>query len=417
MKLLHLSDIHLGKKLQDRSRFEDHVDLFDQAIDLIRNENIDVVLISGDLYDSPMASSQSRLLYHAFSKRVIQDCNKKLIVIAGNHDSAANIEYQNDLLEVAGYYAEGVFKEEVRRITLQDEYGDVDFYLLPHAGPVKIRDTLQVEGIHSYNTANLEIAKRIEKRDGVRSVLLMHGLLIKDATTDTDRNTKTLGEQQLEAADESLGKQDLGDVEKSLEINDEQVVFLLGQLENIDASTFSDFDYVALGHIHRAYNVLENMRYCGAPLPFTFAEAQYEKSFTVVEMKEQGEVKIQTHPILLKRNLIRKTGTFEELIQAGLHEDVGEHFYELILLEDDLIDRAADRLRAYYPNLVHVAYQRDVLTSKQTITTAIDADQMQPIEVLDAFFEFKQAQSMTNDQREIVKEVLSAVYDEEGGDE
>lgn len=383
MRILHISDIHLGKKLQEQSRVADHADFFDQAIAIAKEQEVDLVIVAGDLYDSPNVSSQSRFLFHNFSKRVVQELGKKIIIIAGNHDSAANIEYQNDLLELSGYYAEGVLKKDIRVVTLQDAYGEIDFFLLPYAGPVTVRDTLGDPSIHSFNEAYHALAKRIKRRSGVRSVFIMHGLLMNDP------------KEPSPGVDQITGG-----------VEDEQITWLIGQLESIQAGLFSDFDYVALGHIHRAYNVAPNIRYCGAPIPFTFQESKFEKSVTVVDLKEPGHVDQTVIPIKVKRNLIRKKGTFDALLKEGAEADMGEHFYELTLEEDTLVEHAADRLRNYYQNLVSLRYAREDAVAGVAKTNAIETDKMQPTEVIDAFYEYKRSEKMAPEERKLVEEML-----------
>jgi len=258
MKLLHLSDLHLGKRVYEMSMLEDQRAILDQALAFARRA--DVTLICGDIYDRPVPPAEAVALFGDFLARMHAQ-GSAVAFISGNHDSAERIAFGGGLMDQAGVYVSRVYDGTVRRVELEDDFGPVHLHLLPFVKPVHVRAALGQEvGVEDYTDAMEAVigAMDIDKR--ARNVLLCHQFV--------------------------TGAMKSGSEEMSL-----------GGLEDVSAQVFTPFDYVALGHIHRAQQMMGGrVRYCGAPLCYDFGESGAQKAALLVELGKKGEMTVEPLP-------------------------------------------------------------------------------------------------------------------------
>ena len=261
MKLFHLSDLHIGKQLHHYNLAAEQRKTLAQIVALAKSEHPDAILIAGDIYDTPVPSAEAVSVFDAFLSALCEiEPQIAVMIIAGNHDSARRIDFASSILAKHEVYIAGLPPmregETIRRVTLADGYGEVDFYLLPFVKPGYVRKLFDEE-IKGYDMAVRRLIEREEIDPARRCVILSHQFY-------------TAGGKEPATCDSEI--------------------HYVGGVENVDAGVLAPFDYAALGHIHRAQHIgAEKYRYCGTPFPYSISEAGEEKSVTVVELGEKGQ--------------------------------------------------------------------------------------------------------------------------------
>lgn len=250
---------------------EDQKYILTQILSLVEDEHVDGVLLAGDLYDKSVPSTDAVQLLDWFLTRLAR-LNVSVFAVSGNHDSPERVAFGARLLSSRGVYLSPVYDGNVEKISMPDAYGEVAIYLLPFVKPAVVRHVFEEEEINSYQDAVYAAVSHLEINPQVRNVLVAHQFVTGAARCESEE-------------------------------------ILVGGLDNVDAAVFDDFDYVALGHIHSPQYVgRETIRYCGTPLKYSFSEAEQEKSVTVVELREKGQVEIQKLPIKPLREMRRIRG-------------------------------------------------------------------------------------------------------------
>lgn len=328
MKILHLADLHIGKVLNGYSMLEDQAQVLQQVISAIDRHGVEVVLISGDIYDRSIPPKEALTLYHEFLSEILVKRRIPVLAISGNHDSGERLEAGSELTEAMNYYLEGTLKKEIRRVTLKDEFGEVDFYLIAFADPAQVRLIFEQEEIRSFDDAMREITERISLRKGVRSVVLSHCYAVSQGKD---------------------GQEERFDSQKPLSI---------GGKEFVCAEHFHKFDYAALGHLHRRQKCGEDrIRYPGTLLKYSFSEEMHTKSLTIVKMREKGELEFLEEPLFPLRNLRTIRGRFEEILEGALTDENREDYIRFLLEDETFIKDAMSSLKAYYPQAMELRYE------------------------------------------------------------
>ncbi len=377
MKLIHLSDLHIGKRINDFSMLDDQRYILAEILDIIDEQKPDAVLILGDVYDKPIPSAEAVQLVDSFLTR-LADRDEPVFVISGNHDSAARIAFGSQLMRSRHVYMSPVFDGRLDPIELCDEYGPIDVYLLPFIRPADVRTCFPDEDVTDYNQA--------------MKVALAHNPI------DTSRRNIILAHQFITGATTC----------ESEEIR-------VGGLDTIDASLFDAFDYVALGHLHVAQHVgRAEVRYCGTPLKYSFSEAKHAKSVTVVEMGKKGDIEISSIPLVPRRDMREIKGPFEKITAPDVWEgtDIDDYIHVTLTDEVDVVD-AIGKLRAIYPNLMRLDYDNKRTQEQRDVITGPDMAQRSPLELFSEFFEKQNNQPMTPEQKDLVTTLIQDVWGEQ----
>lgn len=377
MKFIHLSDLHLGKRVNEYSMLEDQEYILNKIINIIDGEKPDGVLIAGDVYDKAVPSTEAVSLFDDFLTRLAE---RKLhvFVISGNHDSPERISFGSRLMDESGIHISQVYSGEIAPYAMTDEYGVVNVYMLPFVKPVHVR-RFSNETIESYTDAMRVAIAGMNVDKDERNVLITHQFVT--------------GAERFESEDISVGGAD-----------------------NVDASVFDDFDYVALGHIHGPQNCSSaRVRYCGTPLKYSFSEANDNKSVTVVELGKKGDLNVRTIPLIPKRNLVEIRGTYEELMAKSFYENTTycEDYMHITLTDEDDIVDAIGKLRTVYHNLMKLDYDNIRTRSASTIDGAADVENKSPLELFADFYELQNNQKINEKQTEFMKELIEKVWEEE----
>lgn len=371
MKLIHLSDLHLGKRIYEFSMIEDQKYILEQILHIIDGEQPDGVILAGDLYDKSIPSAEAVRLFDWFLTELARR-EVTVLAISGNHDSAERIAFGAGLMSGRKVHFSPVYDGCVRNITLEDEYGDVDVWLMPFVKPALVRHALgEEEKIEGYQSAVEAVLDHMNLNREKRNVLVAHQFVTGASRCESE------------------------------EIN-------VGGLDEISAETFADFDYVALGHIHSPQKIgRETIRYCGTPLKYSFSETEQTKSVTIVELFEKGKVELRTAELKPLRDMRKLRGTYMELMDRNSYNDTSQKDYVHITLtdEEDIPD-CLQKLRTVYPNLMQLEYDNLRTRMNREMAAAKEAEQKSEMELFEEFFELQNNQPMGEEQRNYVSELI-----------
>lgn len=375
MKLIHLSDLHLGKRVNEFPMIADQAYILKKILKIVEEEKPDGVIIAGDIYDKSIPSVEAVSLFDDFLKNLAR-VHIQTFIISGNHDSPERLAFAAELIEPSGIHIFPVYNGRVRPISMQDEYGTVNIYLLPFVKPAHVRSVFPKENTQSYTEAVRTAISHMEINEEERNVLVTHQFVT--------------GAQRSDSEEVSVGGTD-----------------------NVDAAVFQPFDYVALGHIHGPQQMTrESIRYCGTPLKYSFSEAGHRKSVTILELREKGNLKIRTADLVPLHDMRKLKGTYEELTSRKNYEGTAVDDYLHITLtdEEDVLD-AVGKLRVIYPNLMRLDYDNRRTRENTEITGANDVEQKTPLELVQDFYRQQNNQEMDEEQTAFVSGLIEEIWE------
>lgn len=374
MKFIHLSDLHLGKRVNGFSMLDDQRYILDQIVSIAESERPDAVLIAGDVYDKTTPSGEAVQLFDDFLYRLTR-LRMQVLVIAGNHDSAERLSFGGRLMTPSGVHIAPVYNGCVEPVTLADEHGTVDFYLLPFVRPADVRRFFAEDEINSYTDALGCAVRHMDIKPDRRSVLLAHQFVTGAARSDSE------------------------DVS-------------VGGLDNVDAAVFAPFDYTALGHIHGPQNVGgDTVRYCGTPLKYSFSECAHEKSVTVVQLREKGNVSVRTVSLMPLHDVRELRGSYDELLDRQNYAGTATEDYLHITLTDERdIPDVITKLRTVYPNIMKLDYDNTRTRAGALVLDAIE-ETRSPLELFEAFYERQNDHPMEPAQRQLAEEMMKEIWE------
>jgi len=379
MKILHLADLHLGKLVLEHSMIEDQRYILDRIIEKVSEYKVDCVLICGDIYDRGIPSVEAVNLFSIFLTNLYK-LKVKVFVISGNHDSKDRLSFGNELFTLNGVFIEGVFNGELKCVSIDDEYGKINIYMLPFIKPIDVRKYFDKD-IDSYNNAVSCIIENTKINKEERNIIMVHQFVIGT------------GVELIES--------------------DEEVISL-GGIDNIDVELFDDFDYVALGHLHGPQKVgREEVRYAGSPLKYSFSEVNQKKSLCIIDVKEKGNIHIELVPLEPMRDMRIIRGPIDKLLDYEVYSSGNvDDYIEALVLDDDYVVDAIFKLRSVYPNILKLEYSNNRTLLFNNNDDELDVRDKSPIELFKNFY-FKQ-NNIELDKKGInlVNDVIKEVSDE-----
>lgn len=382
MKILHTSDLHIGKYIGTYDLKEDTEYVLNQVVDTAIRERVEVVLISGDIFDRPNPSEEAIKMYVSFLKGLL-DKNIKVIAISGNHDSGIRLSAYKDILG-KGYFVEGEFNSPMRKVSLNDEYGPVNFYMLPFFTPFIVKSNLKLEkGLENYDLAMDEIIKRENIDTSQRNIILAH---------------------QFVAGFKFGGSEE----DFSYSNGDEKNVAGVGI---ISLDKFQNFDYVALGHIHKPQKISrETIRYSGSLLKYKTSEIDGpDKSVVIIDLKEKGNIEVKLDPIKPLHPFVKIKGLLSELTNTNPNEN--DYVY-LIVDDDKTPIEAKNKLTPYYKRIVDIEFPNDTLQQKMNLDTSL-ADK-RPIDFICEYYREKTNKDLDEENKKLLAEIFIEA-NKEGG--
>ncbi len=374
MKFIHLSDLHLGKRVNEFSMIEDQKYILLQTINIIDDEKPDAVIIAGDIYDKSIPSEEAMLLFDDFLLRLSKR-NISVFVISGNHDSSVRLSDHSKLIENQGIYLSPVYDGTLKPVSMEDEYGEINVYILPFIKPVVVKQYFGDEEINSYTDAVRVAIKHMNVDCNKRNVLVAHQFVLGATTCESEEH-------------------------------------IVGGLDSVSSDVFDCFDYVALGHIHgKQYIGRETVRYCGTLLKYSFSEKNHVKSVTVVDIKEKGNIDIREVMLTPKRDLREIKGSYEDITNRKNYEGTNVDDYVHIVLtdEEDVID-AIGKLRTIYPNIMKLSYDNKRTRENNVLTEAGAIEEKSPLELFEEFYTMQNNVSMSPWQTDYVKELIEEIW-------
>ena len=377
MKFIHISDLHIGKRVNEYSMLEDQEYILTKIINITDDQKADCVIIAGDIYDKSVPSAEAVELFDDFlvhlSKR-----NLKVFVISGNHDSPERIAFGGRLMTQSGIYMSPVYDGDISPVVLEDEFGKINIWMLPFVKPSHVRRYNEEAQIFSYTDAMAVAIGNLDIDENQRNIMITHQFVTGATRTESE------------------------------EIS-------VGGTDNVDVSVFDSFDYTALGHIHRPQNCKsEKVRYCGTPLKYSFSEAGDEKSVTVAELKAKGTLEIKKVPLVPLRDMVEIKGKYDEIMLRDFYRDTTyqEDYVHITLTDEEDIPDAVGKLRTVYHNLMKLDYDNTRTGTVNIIDGAGDVEKKSPFEHFAEFYEMQNNQSMSDEQSSFIKTLVEQVWED-----
>ena len=362
MRFIHLSDLHLGKRVKDFSMLEDQRFILSQILDIIDDQKADAVIIAGDVYDKPIPPAEAVELFDDFLFS-LSERSLKVFIISGNHDSAERIAFGARLMDKSGIHLSPVYDGNVRPIELEDEFGTLCVYMLPFIKPIHVRHAFPEAEISNLNEAVSLAIEKMELDTSLRNILITHQFVSGAESCESEVS--------------------------------------VGGTDSLDHAVLDAFDYVALGHLHGPQSVgRESVRYCGTPLKYSFSESAHQKSVTVLDMNEKGNISISTVALKPLRDMLKLRGSFEELLSREYYEslDCREAYLQITLSDEEELPAALSCLRLIYPNIMKLEYDNIRSREIRMIEGLDDAEQKSPLEIFSELYELQNNRPMSDTQ-------------------
>lgn len=349
MKFLHISDLHIGRKIYNYSLISNQENALNQIIELIEKESIKSVLISGDIYDKPVPSAEAVTLFDAFLTKLAK-MELNIFIISGNHDSPERIQFGNQLLQSQNIHILGKFQGKLEKTSLNDEFGKINIYMLPFVKNATFSSFFPDMKFHDISQAIEYLINISDINVSERNIILYHGFVLCNSN-------------EPETSDSELQ---------------------LGGLQLVNADIFEKFDYTALGHIHKPQWVRKNkIRYSGSILKYSFSESQQQKSVTVIDLKEKDNIEFSFYQLNEVQDMKIIRGRFDDLLENALPSD---DFIRAELADDSIVPYAMEKMRTVYPHLLELIYLKQAERISALSTESTDIENKSISELLELFF-------------------------------
>ena len=378
MKFIHISDLHLGKRVNEFSMIDDQKYILDKIIQIVDRECPHGVLMAGDVYDKSVPSAEAVALLDEFLVALSQR-RLQVFLISGNHDSPERLAFGGRLMDQSGIHIAPAYHGEAAKYIMEDEHGTVHIHLLPFVKPVHVRRYFPQADIQDYTDAVRTAVDAMMVDKTQRNVLVTHQFVTGAAQCDSEERS-------------------------------------VGGTDQVDASVLDGFDYVALGHLHGPQSVgKETVRYCGTPLKYSFSEVKHQKSVTVVELGEKGKTTVRTVPLAPKRDLVELRGTYEQLTFREFYQGTSypRDYVHITLEDEEDIPDGMSKLRVIYPYLMKLDYDNRRTRAQQQLEAATDIPSKTPLEWMEQFYAIQNGQPMEEYQRNLAAKLMERVWEDE----
>lgn len=377
MKLLHVSDLHIGKRVNGFSMLEDQKYILQEIQALAVERKVDGVLLAGDLYDKPIPPAEAVTLLDGFLTHLSEQ-GIAVFAISGNHDSPERLSFGGRLLEKEGIHLVSLYHPGDGVLELQDAWGTVRIYLLPYLKPAVIRHLDPEQTVTEYNEAVAWALSQWDLDPKCRNVLVAHQFVVGGVTCESEERS-------------------------------------VGGLDQVDAQLFRDFDYVALGHLHGPQKIgRETVRYAGSPLKYSFSEVSHHKSVVLVTLEEKGKVSVELLPLHPMRDMREIRGTYESVTMKSFYEGTCvEDYLHVILTDEEDVPEAVGKLRAVYPNVMQLSYDNLRTQGNQEILGAECPEEKTPLELFRDFYQLQNNQPMGEEQERFLAELMETIWEGE----
>ena len=370
MKFIHISDLHLGKRVYEYSMIEEQKNALEQVVKAVDDKNVDGIFIAGDIYDKSVPTIEAIELFDSFlvelSKRDID-----IFIISGNHDSPERIGFGAELLKSKRIYISKAYEGNIEYIDMEDEYGKVRVHLIPFLKPANVRRFYPDDDITDFNSAIRTVVDNMEINSSHRNVVLVHQFITGAVRSESEES-------------------------------------FLGGMDNIEYDLFDQFDYVALGHIHKPQAMgRQQVRYSGALVKYALDEVEQVKSITYLELKDKGDVLIDTIPIVPIHEMRRIEGTYMELTDRNMYIDTKvDDYLHVILKDEEDVPDALRKLRVIYPNILKLEYDNTRTRLRNSVIEREAVRKKEPIEYIEELFVMQNNTDMTSEQISVLRQIM-----------
>ena len=376
MKIAHISDLHLGKTLHNFSLIEDQEYILNQIVQKIVENKVEVLLVAGDIYDKNVAPEAGIKLFRKFLNDLV-NINIKVMVISGNHDSAERLTFGGEFMTDKGIFFSKVYDGNIEPIVLKDENGSVNFYLLPFIKPSIVQHYFPDEKIESYEDAVSCAVKQMELNSSERNIIVAHQNILSAERCESEEN-------------------------------------VIGGLDAVSDQIFKDFDYVALGHIHKQQEIGKSkVMFSGTPLKYSVSELDHNKVMPVITLGKKSEKDIELVPLVPKRELRQIKATFDEIMKNSKNDPYNaEDFIDVILTDENDVLDAISTLRSVYPNILKITYDNKATKAAESVEKFDAVDEKKPLDVFEAFYKARRGTDMDDMQKEYIQSLIENIWGE-----
>ena len=376
MKIAHISDLHLGKTLHNFSLIEDQEYILNQIVQKIIENKVEVLLVAGDIYDKNVAPEAGIKLFRKFLNDLV-NINIKVMVISGNHDSAERLTFGGEFMTDKGIFFSKVYDGNIEPIVLKDENGSVNFYLLPFIKPSIVQHYFPDEKIESYEDAVSCAVKQMELNSSERNIIVAHQNILSAERCESEEN-------------------------------------VIGGLDAVSDQIFKDFDYVALGHIHKQQEIGKSkVMFSGTPLKYSVSELDHNKVMPVITLGKKSEKDIELVPLVPKRELRQIKATFDEIMKNSKNDPYNaEDFIDVILTDENDVLDAISTLRSVYPNILKITYDNKATKAAESVEKFDAVDEKKPLDVFEAFYKARRGTDMDDMQKEYIQSLIENIWGE-----
>lgn len=374
MKVLHTGDLHIGKSLCEFSMMEEQHYILQQIVSVAKSEEVDVVIIAGDVYDRSIPPTEAVEILEEFLQELIS-CGIKVFMTSGNHDSPERLSFGSRFMEGEGLYIEGTFHGEIRKVTIEDSYGPVHFYLLPYVKRGVIKHYLK-QDISTMQEAVAELLKKTDVNEKERNVMITHYFVTNQ------------GQAPL--------------------LSDSETIVNVGGIDNVEAGLFCAFSYTALGHIHGSQKIGEGeVYYSGSPLKYSFSEVHHKKGVNIVELKELGHVEVKRHLLNPQRDLRKIKGELQTLLKEEIYSqaNTADYLYVELTNEEELFDPIG-KLRSIYPNVCQLQFRKNNITKEQIQLATQNIRKKTTDSLFEEFYELVTQRQIDDDRKSMITDAI-----------
>lgn len=370
MKFLHISDLHLGKRVYEYSMIEEQKNALWQVLSAIDDKNVNGIFIAGDIYDKSVPTIEAIELFDSFlvelSKREID-----VFIISGNHDSPERVGFGAEFFKSKRIYISKAYEGKVEYVDIEDEFGKIRIHLVPFLKPANVRRFYPEEEINDYNSAVRVVTEHMDMIGEGRNIVLVHQFITGAVRSESEESC-------------------------------------LGGMDNVEYDLFDDFDYVALGHIHKSQAMgRQQVRYSGALVKYALDEINQVKSMTHVEIRDKNDVEIETIPIKPIRDMRRIEGTYLELTDRSNYIDTKvDDYLHVVLKDEEDVPDALRKLRVIYPNILKLEYDNKRTRHRNSVIEKEAVRRKEPIEYIEELFSMQNNVEMTAEQLGVLRQIM-----------
>ncbi len=376
MKLAHISDLHLGKTLYNYSLIEDQEYILEQIVGILVEKKVEVLMIAGDVFDKNVAPEAGLKVFRKFLNRLVES-KIKVLIISGNHDSAERLTFGGEFMTEKGIFFSKVYDGKIEPVSFEDEYGPVNFYLLPFIKPQIVNHYIKGNEIDTYEEAVQFAVKNMNINTSERNVILAHQNILSAKRCESEEN-------------------------------------IIGGLDAVSDAVFKDFDYTALGHIHSQQKIgKNNVFFCGTPLKYSVSEFDQEKKMPIISLAEKGKLDIEMIPLIPKRDLRKITGTLDEILSNAKNDPNNhEDFIDITLTNEDEVMDAMASLRTVYPNVLKLSYDNKASRAAENVEKFSGVNEKKPLEIFETFYQSRRGTEMNDEQKNYIQALIEKIWEE-----